>query len=73
MFLPQRVQKYKILPHNLVLHFFVKKISFNFHDGSLYHTETSQLICWFLYDRDLRHERVKPFVIDKFLKEKRFQ
>ena len=36
-----------------------------FQDGGRYHTETSPLICranqWtgFLYDNDLRHERVK--------------
>ena len=33
-----------------------------FHDGSLYHIETSPLIWsidWFLYDRNIRHERVK--------------
>ena len=42
-----------------------------FHDGSPYHIETSPLIWsidllsksidWFLYDRDLRHERVSYF------------
>ena len=37
----------------------------NIHDGGPYHIETSPLISegksvdWFLYDRDLRHERVK--------------
>ena len=29
-----------------------------FVDGGTYHKETSPLI-WFLYDRDLHHERVK--------------
>ena len=36
-----------------------------FHDGGPYHIETSSLICianlladWFLYDRDLGHEKV---------------
>ena len=31
-----------------------------FHDGVPYHKETSPLICidWFLYERDLRHDRV---------------
>ena len=35
---------------------------FNSYDGGPYHTETSPLTCRanrFLYDRDLRHERVK--------------
>ena len=37
-----------------------------FHDGGLYNIETSPLICsadWFLYDTDLRHERVKQCYI----------
>ena len=37
----------------------------NSHYGGPYHIETSPLICramdWFLYDRDLRPERVKYF------------
>ena len=39
-----------------------------FHNGCLYHIETSPLICsgfyWFLYDRELRHERVNPLQIN---------
>ena len=35
--------------------------SIPFHDGGLYHIETSlcKLMDWFLYDTDLRHKRVK--------------
>ena len=40
-----------------------KSLSSIFYDGGLYYRETSPLICksvdWFLYDRVLRHERVK--------------
>ena len=42
-----------------------------FYDGDPYDIETSPLICsaksndWFLYDRDLRHERVKS--VNKYL------
>ena len=35
--------------------------SIPFHDGGLYHIETSlcKLMDWFLYDTDLRHKGVK--------------
>ena len=36
-----------------------------YYDGGPYHIEASPLICsamdWFLYDRDLDHEKVNPF------------
>ena len=42
-----------------------------FHDGGPYQIETSPLICranertgWFLYDRDLRHERVRSNITE---------
>ena len=43
------------------------RASWFFHDGGPYYTETSPLICcksmdWFLYDRDIRHERVNARV-----------
>ena len=46
-----------------------KRFSFSFslvqlfHDGGSYHTSTS--MDWFLYDRDLRHERMKA--VDQIL------
>ena len=44
------------------------RASWLFHDGGAYYTETSPLICcksmdWFLYDRDIRHERVNAFLL----------
>ena len=54
----------------------VKGAVYLFYDGGPYHIETSPLICrnhsidllckpmdWFLYDRDLRHERVNLFCL----------
>ena len=36
-------------------------LKFNSHDGGHCHMETSPLI-WFLYDRNLHHEKVNPFI-----------
>ena len=40
---------------------FLRPTVFNSFMKGAYHIEASPLICdWFLYDRDNRHERVKP-------------
>ena len=32
-----------------------------FHDKSPYHIEASQIENWFIYDRDLHHEKINQF------------
>ena len=40
------------------------------HDGCPYHIETESILCksmdWFLYDRDLRHERVNDWILEDY-------